>query len=269
MTDKKENKDFYTLHPDKIISKRFNSPYKLRRYAHECQYDSIVSFVEPGMRVLDAGCGEGVLSIMMAEKGAIVTGCDISVPNIDASKKYAHEKNISNVTFLVSDIENMPFDDNSFDLVVSSHVLEHIPDFDKGLREIMRITKKAAVVAIPTIINPCSWVQVGRGWFYLKGPKSFLAFFVGFCKMVFAFISREEGVDETYSQGHMPHVFRFPWIMKNKIKENGFKLISYEASTLCFPYFEFLLPFIKFLDKFKNKKILRNFGYGTTFIIEK
>ncbi len=267
--NKKENKEFYTSHSDKINSKRLNSPYVLRRYAHLCQYESILKFVQPGMKVLDAGCGEGALSVMMASRGVLVTGCDISIPNIEEAKKYAMDSGISDINFLVSDLENMPFENDSFDLVVSSHVLEHIPDFDKGLREIMRVTKKRAVVAIPTVLNACSWVQVGRGWFYLKGPKSFLAFFVGFFKMLVALLSGSEGVDETYSVGKMPHVFRFPKVMLEKAKRNGFQVISYEASSVCLPYFEFLLPVIKFLDKFRDKKIIRNFGYGTTFIIEK
>ena len=167
MKNENQIKDFYTGDSDKITEKRFNSPYKLRRYAHIAQYESVLAYVEPGMRVLDAGCGEGTLSIMIAKKGAIVTGCDISKPNIENAVNYAKENNLSNINFVLGDAENLPFSDNEFDLVVSSHVLEHLPDFDKGLREVMRVSKKRAVVAIPTVLNPCSLVQVGGGWFYL------------------------------------------------------------------------------------------------------
>ena len=267
--DKSEDiKKFYTSHSDRIIDKRLNSPYPLRHYAHKAQYESVLSYVKPGMKVLDAGCGEGVLSVMMANKGAVVTGVDISVPNIEKSIEYAREADLK-IDFVLGDSEKLPFNDNSFDLVVSSHVLEHLPDFDLGLREVMRVSKKRSVVAIPTVLNACSLVQVGHGWFYLKGPKSFLAFFVGGFKMFGSLLSGKEGVNETYGGKGAPHVFRFPWIMKRKIKKNGFKLVSYEASSICLPYFDFLLPVVKFLDKFKNKKIMRTFGYGTTFIIEK
>lgn len=267
----KDIKNFYSEYADEIIDKRLRSPYRLRQYAHIKQYESILNFVKPGMRVLDAGCGEGVLSIMVAKKGAMVTGCDLSKPNIEKSKLYAIENSVGdNAEFLVGDAEKLPFSDNTFDLVVSSHVLEHLPDFDQGLGEIMRVTKKRAIVAIPTILNLCSLVQVGHGWFYLKGPRSFLALPIGFLKMVIAFILNREGVNESYAgNDEAPHVFRFPSVMKNKIKKLGYKLISYEASSICFPYFEFLLPFIKFLDKYKDKGILRSFGYGTTFVVEK
>ena len=262
-------KKFYGGYADEIIEKRFQSPYALRRYSHIQQYESILRFVEKNMRVLDVGCGEGVLSVMMAKKGAIVTGCDLSKPNIEKCKLYAKESGISNSEFIVGDAEKLPFDDSSFDLVVSSHVLEHLPDFDKGLSEVMRVTKKRAIVAIPTILNPCSWVQVGAGMFWLKGLRSFVALPVGLIKTLVSFVVGKEGVDETYAGQGVPHIFRFPRVMKQKIKKFGYNLIEYEASSICLPYFEFLLPVVNFLDRWKNKRILRNLGYGTTFVIEK
>jgi len=262
-------KAFYTRYNDKIFDKRLNSPYKLRRYAHIKQYQSVLSFVEPGMKVLDAGCGDGILSVMMAKKGAIVTGCDISEPNIERCRAYAKEQGLSNIQFQLADSEKLPFADNSFDLVVSSHVLEHLPDFDLGLRELLRVSKKQAVAAIPTVLNKCSLVQVGHGWFYLKGPRSFAALPWGTLKMFWALVTGQEGVNETYGGEGAPHVFRFPWIMKKKIRKNGFILKQYEASSLVIPYFEFLLPVTKFLDQYKDRKFFRNFGYGTTYLIEK
>lgn len=262
-------KTFYSQHHDKIRDKRSESPYALRRYAHATQYEGMLRYVQPGMRVLDAGCGDGVLSVLMANKGAMVTGCDFSAPNIEAAKEYATEHHVVNVEFLVGDVEHLPFPDNSFDLVVSSHVLEHLPDFNKGLQEVMRVTKKRAIIAIPTILNPCSFVQVGYGWFWLKGPRSFGAFFIGAARTTGALLLGREGVNENYAGHDVPHIFRFPWIMKQKVKRLGFHLISYQADCLCLPYFESLLPFIKFLDQFKNRKVLRNLGYGTAYIIEK
>lgn len=262
-------KDFYSNYSDKIIDKRFKSQYKLRSYAHKKQYESVLSHVTQGMKVLDAGCGEGVLSVMMSKKGALVTGTDISVPNIEAAKQFAKSEGCDNINFFVSDLDKLPFADNEFDLVVSSHVLEHLPNFDRGLSEVIRVTKKRAVVAIPTVFNLCSLVQVGGGMFWLKGPRSFLALPIGFLKMLLALVFLREGVDEKYEGTDLPHVFRFPWVMKRKIRRQGSLLVEKEASSLCLPYFETLLPIGYFLDKFKKKPFLRNLGYGTTYIIEK
>lgn len=263
-------KEFYSQYADQIISKRFQSPYPLRRHAHLAQYDAVAKYAVNGAQVLDAGCGEGVLSVMMTLRGAAVTGIDLSEPNIEAAKNYAKDSGIpSSVHFQVGDAENLPFPDSSFDLVVSSHVLEHLPDFDKGLSEVMRVTKKRAIIAIPTILNPASMVQVGHGWYYLKGIRSFTGLPVGMFKTVIAFLLNKEGVDEGYVGTDATHIFRFPWVMKKKIEKAGFHLVSYEASSVMLPYFNFLLPLVRFLDKHKTRPCLRNFGYGTTYIVEK
>jgi len=112
-------------------------------------------------------------------------------------------------------------------------------------------------------------VQVGGGWFYLKGPRSFLAFFYGLARMLLALVSGREGVDERYVGTAMPHVFRFPWVMQRKARRFGYRIARYEASTLCLPYFETLLPLVRRLDMLRAHPLFRNFGYGTTYVIEK
>lgn len=261
-------KDFYTEYSDEINAKRFNSKYVLRRYAHARQYASVCDFVNPGETVLDAGCGQGALTVMLKSKGAVISGTDISIPNIEASKAYAKSCGFD-ISFQVADLEKQPFPDNSFDVVVCSHVLEHIPDFDKGLQELFRVARKRVVFAVPTVINPISWVQVGGSQYYLKGPRSFSALPIGMFKMIGAFILRKEGVDEGYAGNDVPHVFRFPSVIRKKLKKYGYFLEHQEASTLALPYFESLLPVSKQLDKLSKKPVFRNFGYGTTFVIDK
>ena len=262
-TDVKES---YAHRADHITGTKLGSPYPLRRYVHAQQYESVASYIQPCMRVLDAGCGEGTLSFLLAERGATVVACDISEPNIEYAKK---QPNPHHIEFLTADLENLPFEDGSFDLVISSHVLEHLPDFEKGLREIMRVTRSQAVVAIPTVFSPCSLVQVGHGWFYLKGPRSFAAFFVGVSKMVVALLRGAEGVDEGYGGTNLPHVFRFPWILPRMVMKNGWRVEKQEADSLCLPYFDAFLPIVRWLNARKGGFILRNFGYGTLYFIEK
>ncbi len=262
-----DNKKFYDAFADKINSKRLNSPYEVRKYAHMKQYTSILDRIAPGEQVLDAGCGEGSLSVMMALKGANVTGVDLSRPNIDEACKYAEANGVT-IPFAIGDLEQLPFADSSFDTVVCSHVLEHIPNFDKGLLELTRVARKKVIFAVPTALNCLSFVQLGGGQYYLKGPRTFAALPIGAAKVLWAAVSGKEGVDEGYCGTEMEHIFRFPSVVRKKLKKYNLKLIEQEASTLALPYFETLLPVSKALDNLSNKPIFRNFGYGTTFVVD-
>lgn len=264
-----KNKETYTGYADKIFDKRYNSPNPLRRYAHRAQWESVAAQVPAGSRVLDAGCGEGVLSVILAAKGCLVTGIDISAPNIERAKALAKEMGVHDkITFLQGDAEQLPFPDQSFDVVVSCHVLEHLPSFDQGLREIHRVSKGRAVIALPTLLNLCSFVQVGHGSFWEISKRSLLALPVGFLKSMAQICG--EGVDEGYSgKKELTHIFRYPWVMRRKLRRAGFAILSFEASTLALPYFHFLLPLIRILDRMRAWPVIRNFGYGSTAVVQK
>ena len=264
-----QNKEIYTGYADKIFDKRYNSPNPLRRYAHRAQWESVAAQVPAGAHVLDAGCGEGVLSAMLAAKGCTVTGIDISAPNIERAKALAKEMGVlDRTTFLEGDAEHLPFPDKSFDVVVSCHVLEHLPDFDAGLKEIRRVSKNQAVIALPTLLNLCSLVQVGHGSFWEISKRSLLALPLGFLKAVVHLLG--EGVDEGYGGNReLTHIFRYPWVMRRKLKQAGFAILYFEASTVVFPFFSFFLPFIRLVDRVKHWPIIRNFGYGSTAVVKK
>lgn len=262
-------KGFYETYSDKIVSKRLESPYPLRRYAHRLGYESIAKFVQPGETVLDAGCGEGVLSWYLAERGAKVTAMDISRPNLENAKKFLERKGVADrVTLVQGDAENLPFPDASFDWVVSSHVLEHLPDFDKGLSEIRRVTKKRAIVALPTCLNLSAASQLGGADFWRPSKRMFLALPWGLARILLNL--GREGVQEGYAGvGELPHVWRYPWVMRRRLEKGGFRIARFEAGTLVLPYFDFLLPLVKLLDAGKHLPILRDFGYGSVAVLEK
>lgn len=266
--EKNKIKRFYQSYADRIHDKRLNPLYPLRKYVHQTNYFSILKYINSNEQVLEIGCGEGVLSVLMAQKGAQVTASDISKPNLENAKKYAFAKGLDNIKFIEADAENLPFRNNSFDLVVADNVLEHLPNFEKGLSEIKRITKKRAIIALPTCLNPCAWCLFGGDNFWKFSWKTPFAIFLGFLKITFGIFSK--GINQGYAnKKDLPHLWRYPWVMKKELKKVGFKIIDFEAASLCLPYFNFLLPLIKFLDKYKKSFFLRNFGYGSIAIIEK
>lgn len=262
-------KSFYETYGDEIVAKRLESPYPLRRYAHRQGYETIARMVKPGERVLDAGCGEGVLSWYLAERGAMVTAMDISKPNLENARRFLEKKGVADrVTLVHGDAEHMPFPDGSFDLVVSSHVLEHLPDFDKGLSEISRVTKGRAIVALPTCLNLAAASILGGADFWRLSKRSLFALPYGLLSILLNL--GREGIQEGYAgKNELPHVWRYPWVMRRRLEKGGFRISRFEAATIMLPYFSFLLPIVKILDRFKSLPLLRDLGYGSIALLEK
>lgn len=264
------NKEIYTTLDDRIIEKRLSSPYPIRKHAHDMQWQAFVDRIPAGATVLDAGCGPGVLSILLAEKGCIVTGVDISEPNIVEARSYATKKGVDDrTTFLTGDAENLPFPDRSFDYVVSSHVLEHVPDFTKAASELSRIARTQVIIAIPTCLSLGATALLGGDKYWSLSRKSLYAVPVGICRIFLAFMTGQEGVNEGY-EGNMEliHIWRFPWVGKKKIQTGNLRVRSYGCSAIIFPYFSFLLPLSFLLEKLAWLPIFRNFGHGTTYICD-
>lgn len=96
-----------------------------------------------GKRCLDAGCGGGRGSVLMARMGAKeVVGVDLSATNVRSAARRAAQKGFPGLTFQQVSLHELPFPDESFDVVWCNGVLHHAVDPDKGLREITRVLKK-------------------------------------------------------------------------------------------------------------------------------
>src|SRR3954447_13222510 len=88
-----------------------------------------------GRRVLDAGCGLGYGTRILAQAGAAeATGVDLAEAVVEAARADAPE-----ATFEVADIRSLPFADGSFDLVVCFEVIEHVDEHARVLSELRRV----------------------------------------------------------------------------------------------------------------------------------
>ncbi|NJL53860.1 methyltransferase domain-containing protein [bacterium] len=95
-----------------------------------------------GKRCLDAGCGGGRGSVLMAEAGAAeVVGVDISPTNIKSSSRRAEQRGLNQCRFEKYSLSALPFPNESFDIVWCNGVLHHTRDPDKCLQEITRVLK--------------------------------------------------------------------------------------------------------------------------------
>ncbi len=94
--------------------------------------------VRPGDRVLDLGCGDGVLSGLLAE-AAGTAGSVVGVEVAEAALKRARARH-PQLSFVLAPIDGaLPFDDGSFDVVWASEVIEHVADTARWLSEVRRV----------------------------------------------------------------------------------------------------------------------------------
>lgn len=91
----------------------------------------------PRTEMLELGCGTGHWSEFFAKQGFSVLGVDIS----EAMLKIARSKNI-NAEFKIVDSENLPFKDESYQVISSITMLEFVEDQDKVIQEVYRVLKK-------------------------------------------------------------------------------------------------------------------------------
>jgi len=106
--------------------------------------------LKAGMKVLDAGCGTGVISRKMAKivYPAEVHGVDIDEVFIEEAKRMACEEGIENVKFEVGDVNNLDYPDGLFDITYCRLVLMHVEDPIKTVEELKRVTKNGGILAV-------------------------------------------------------------------------------------------------------------------------
>ena len=106
--------------------------------------------LKPDMRVLDAGCGTGVVTRRIATKisPGEVYGVDMDSLFIKEAKKLAVKEKATNIKYSLGNIDHLEFEDGFFDLSYSRLVLMHVRDPVKTITELRRVTKKAGTIAI-------------------------------------------------------------------------------------------------------------------------
>lgn len=90
------------------------------------------------LNVLDIGTGPGIQAFVFAEMGHNVTALDISEEMLARAKEGAKNRNLS-IKFVEGDGENLPFENNTFDVIVNMHLLWTLTDHDKFFSECCRV----------------------------------------------------------------------------------------------------------------------------------
>ena len=106
-----------------------------------------------GKKILELGCGGGQVSIALAKKGAICTGIDISLKQLQHAEKAA-EKNKVNVKFMKLSISDLSgFKSSSYDIVISIFALQYVKDLTSVSRQVKRLLNRGGIFVF-SLDNP-------------------------------------------------------------------------------------------------------------------
>jgi ubiquinone/menaquinone biosynthesis C-methylase UbiE len=161
-----------------IGSKEFFDEIEAHRYRTEWHIPGMVEFNRwAGRDVLEIGCGLGTDAVQFGRNGARYTGVDLTPRSIDLSAlRFRREK--LDGRFLNADAENLPFSNDSFDLVYSHGVLHHTPNTERAIQEVHRVLRPGGEAMI-MLYHRRSYNYYGNIMFLRRLGARMLAFNTG------------------------------------------------------------------------------------------
>jgi ubiquinone/menaquinone biosynthesis C-methylase UbiE len=123
----------------------------------------------PSLSVLDCGCGTGEMLALMSGLTApgLACGGDLSNAMLEEARRRAEAAGARHLRFEPMDVQSLPFPDGSFDRVLATQLLVHVPDPRRALQEMCRVTAPNGIVAIAdtdwdTLVVGSSDKELGR-----------------------------------------------------------------------------------------------------------
>jgi SAM-dependent methyltransferase len=179
-----------------------------------------------GERVLDVATGTGITAIAARERGAKVTGIDLTPELLAVARKKAEAEGFTDIDFREADAEALPFDEASFDLVTSTCGHMFAPDQPKVAAELARVTKRGGRIVFlawipegglgtwfritnkhvpppPGVASPFNWGNPGKVRELLGGAFRDITFTEGDCPQ---FGASAEDIWELFSTRYGPTI---------------------------------------------------------------
>ena len=121
----------------------------------------LLPLLSPGHRVLDIGCGPGTISMGLASAVApgVLHGVDIEASQIEMARAAAQAAGHDNAFFHIGDVTDLPFENDSFDVVHCHAVLMHVPNTQAVLAEVRRVVKPGGIVSAREMIGPATFFE--------------------------------------------------------------------------------------------------------------
>lgn len=204
--------------------------------------------------IFDAGCGPETRFFSDLPQNAWAIGLDIDRENVEKAKKAS----TGNTSLIVGSLQNLPFVEEAFDLIVCCDVLEHIREPHKAIKELAMILRKGGILLITTtnVLNPAMFIDIR----FPKISKKIIKRFGG----------------PTFYERR----YRFsPWTLANEIGKYGLMMNLHMfgnppiGKPWLYHFQRLKLPKIYYLwivfDKLTNVKILRKFKEIMLVIVKK
>lgn len=131
--------------------------YKHLLAAHDEDYlqpyvDLVIRYAPKGSKILDLGCGNGISTRMLNQAEYDVIGTDISQLFLEEARSWEN----SRLRYQVCDVLELPFEDDSFDVICSNELIEHLPEVETALKEMIRVVRKGGRIVLsgPNLSSP-------------------------------------------------------------------------------------------------------------------
>jgi len=163
--------------------------------------------IKKGSKILEVGCGTGLSTRYIAKKYDIeIVAIDISEKMIKKAKE--RNKKLKNAEFMVADAQNLPFKNNTFDIVFTESVIAMVPNKLKAMKEFKRVAKSGGYIGL----NEVTWAKDPP-----KNLSKYLSMTVGDAKML-----KKEGYTKLLKDADLKNIIaRTRKIeMLTEIKEN-------------------------------------------------
>lgn len=118
------------------------------------ELDLVLKLLDPraAEHILDAGCGSGIFTTPIVDRGSRITGLDLSLPMLERARSRLPDQ-----SFVAADMSALPFTDAAFDKVVSVTALEFIENGKQAFAELFRVARPGGIIVVATLNSLSPW----------------------------------------------------------------------------------------------------------------
>lgn len=241
-------KDFHDWDAEQYRSLRYHSS-SCEGLAYVTRKELVLSLIDiDSGKVLDIGCGPGILSSELLDRNFQVFSSDLSIEMIkQARQNIVKNTSASNAHFTVGSVNDISFSDNQFDLIFCIGVVCYIEDYNDLLSELYRVLKPGGklIIQIDKILWPSLYQKAVPVYQYLKSKITSKKY--DNINFVFTYFTYKKFI--------------------NDLTSKGLDLLDMQCFDFRVPFLDIILPKVslklgKMMFENRHKKFFSNFAHG-------